>query len=719
MEEQPADKPPIFIGINLPARHGTSDQQTVEAALEQGYDMITARLTSKEYRKRVQSLFYGLEKADMMAPETSLNSATKFDSSASSSDSPDPNRHSGQSFSNRKVKDSLRERSSSQSVDKGSLFETEVPAPELEDVALLPGPHVSNTIALASPWIEIDSKSSRIATLSLQAIRHEIAYARYCGLPYVVMSGPKRRTNVAQFAQTLSTILQECQHLQLALHIPFTEEYTTTEAGDLIPPSDYLSVWDVWNTIRTICNYPANLSVALQLPKHHLPEYVVSRWFAEPVSMLVISSSIFISNAKGFPVLSKALQSLLFKFFKKNPFLIIEDSIGSNFQGGDDAFLIYLRHLHHIAPQTFSMEEFYRGFVDRLQVPLQPLIDNLDSSTYEVFERDSVKYDQYQLAIFHALLDKTDRKITVAVLGAGRGPLVTRTLLAAKEANRTVKIYALEKNANAYIHLMNCQMQEWGDSVQVIKGDMRSWKPPQPLSIVITELLGSFGDNELSPECLDGAVDMLEHDGIMIPTAYTSYFTPIFSPKLYSATSSVLPKDKRLTSSTGTSSIDSLQMPYVVMMQQVDLVSPYIKQAWKFNHPSYDSLPENQHNTRKCKQSFPIEYKGMVHGFAGYFETVLYKDIKLSTRPDNGATISKDMVSWFPLYFPFSHPIYVNDSSEVDISIWRLTDGRKVWYEWTGESFLVVPNSKGGHRRIRSGQTILHNQGGKYYSMAL
>lgn len=41
-----------------------------------------------------------------------------------------------------------------------------------------------------------------------------------------------------------------------------------------------------------------------------------------------------------------------------------------------------------------------------LEIPLQPLYDNLDSYTYEVFEKDPVKYIFYQRAIEQALQDK-------------------------------------------------------------------------------------------------------------------------------------------------------------------------------------------------------------------------------------------------------------------------------------------------------------------------
>ena len=45
----------------------------------------------------------------------------------------------------------------------------------------------------------------------------------------------------------------------------------------------------------------------------------------------------------------------------------------------------------------------------------------------------------------------------------------------------------------------------WGEQVEVVSCDMREWAAPEKADILVSELLGSFGDNELSPECLDGA----------------------------------------------------------------------------------------------------------------------------------------------------------------------------------------------------------------------
>ncbi len=54
---------------------------------------------------------------------------------------------------------------------------------------------------------------------------------------------------------------------------------------------------------------------------------------------------------------------------------------------------------------------------------------------------------------------------------------------------------------------------EWGDEkVKLLFGDMRVLDVPEKVDILISELLGSFGDNELSPECLDGAMRFLKRE---------------------------------------------------------------------------------------------------------------------------------------------------------------------------------------------------------------
>jgi len=50
------------------------------------------------------------------------------------------------------------------------------------------------------------------------------------------------------------------------------------------------------------------------------------------------------------------------------------------------------------------------SYENQLETPLQPLFDNLDTYTYEIFEDDPVKYKLYQDAIQKALLDRVSDK---------------------------------------------------------------------------------------------------------------------------------------------------------------------------------------------------------------------------------------------------------------------------------------------------------------------
>lgn len=815
--------PPLFIGVSLPGErpgieYSYTDETLVERSLLEEYDMITSRISTPAYRARVEALFAESEACLMN------NAGMQVKSLASVSMPPPPlspprvqplqsrplrneNTANYMAFVRSPSVEASSSFKSSHSVnstgwlDRGSpvpsLFSTankfphrpnsspltshkaptepayslpftsfDVPPLEFDDILLLPGAHIRNVIALTAPWVELDSKNPRIAALSVRVLLQEIAYAIYCGITYFIVCGPKRRTNVEQYAQAISQILKALpSYCHLLVHLPLAEEdYISSRTGERVPPTDYLSIWDVWNTIRTINNYPSNLSVVLQVPpKCNFPAIVSSRWYAEPVKMLMISSAIFVSNARGYPVLPKATQSLLFKFFRKNPFLILSDVYDRDFQGGATSYLLYVRHLVKIRPKPTAIEAYSEGYYDLLQVPPQPLVGNLESSTYEVFERDPVKYAQYGEAIYKALRDIHKSYIHVAVVGAGRGPLVDRVLAAAKRLGKDVYIYAIEKNESAFVHLTRRLQYEWTEqNVEIVLTDMRKWRPVGVrLSLIVSELLGSFGDNELSPECLDGldCKTLLDSDGIMIPQSYSAYFTPAMSATLYNSARNFKAKGSvgsniSIPGRPGVASGSSmggeahigghnatLQTPYVVMLNSIDYLSPgQFAKAWTFSHPSRlpDSEP-NLHNTRKAKHVFTVPSQGVIHGLAGYFECTLYRDVHLSTRPDTSDSKSKDMLSWFPLWFPLSTPLYISEGSEVDVSMWRLTDKKRVWYEWAVETYYKTPLEGGGksaaatsstgfpssnttskhRRRVRTGVSQLHNANGQYFEMTL
>jgi protein arginine N-methyltransferase 5 len=80
-------------------------------------------------------------------------------------------------------------------------------------------------------------------------------------------------------------------------------------------------------------------------------------------------------------------------------------------------------------PELEVQEVVEAGYRDYLQAPLQPLQDDLESQTYETFEKDVTKYLQYQEAVRRALVDRaaeassSSKPAIIMVVGAGEGSM--------------------------------------------------------------------------------------------------------------------------------------------------------------------------------------------------------------------------------------------------------------------------------------------------------
>lgn len=385
-------------------------------------------------------------------------------------------------------------------------------------------------------------------------------------------------------------------------------------------------------------------------------------------------------------------------------------------------YLSYLFRRMDGLSEEESVEFEYR---DYLQAPLQPLQDHLESATYEVFERDATKYVTYERAVHKALVDKFGNLSTsntgtgvstssgsgsenggrvpvVMVVGAGRGPLVQASLRASASSGVKIRVFAVEKNPSAYITLLDLHRREgWGDDVTLVHQDMRTWGGgpggQHKADILVSELLGSFGDNELSPECLDGAQAFLAEGGVSIPQSYTSYLAPITSSKLHEEIKSM--KGRK-----------HMETPYVVRLFSYTLLADN-KEAFTFKHPNFDQPIDNNRFRHISFERFPAQLQPqspsvaggedicVLHGFAGYFESVLYGDVLLSIRPE---THTPNMFSWFPIFFPLPRPIMLGKldgpgDAKIDLYMWRKCSNHKVWYEYalTRPEMLPIINPGG------------------------
>lgn len=442
--------------------------------------------------------------------------------------------------------------------------------------------------------------------------------------------------------------------------------------------------WKKWTKFISSIRNTNRIKVALEIGPELPSNEELNRWLGEPVAALIIPTRIFVTNKKGWPVLLKRHQDFIKNMFNIGCQIIVS---------GPSSIKQHFSYLYHLYQNTTSLtsysSSYIDGYEDYLQTPLQPLEHNLSSYVYETFEEDPIKYYEYQRAISKAIIDKSEHQelIIVYVVGAGRGPLVDATLEVAKDSKIKIKVFAVEKNENALPTLLIKNKEKWNNCVTIINADMRLWNPAEKCDILVSELLGSFGDNELSPECLDGAQKYLKKDGISIPTSYTSFLSPIQSRKLQIEISSIKKNNDNC----------NFQRPYVVQLNNVYTIAP-AKPLFTYVHPK-KNLKES--NNRDGALTFNISQDCILHGFAGYFETVLYKDVCLSIVPE---TFSDGMFSWFPAYFPVLKPCFLKKEEELQVNFWRCSNKHKVWYEWC----VTKPY-----------QSVIHNINGKMYYMSL
>lgn len=536
----------------------------------------------------------------------------------------------------------------------------------------------SAVVGMVSDWIDPGAESTPgHIEFCGQALEKELHWASHLGV-YGIMLPPPRDHRCELYAGALGRIvLGGIYTTQLMVRIPLLREQADGSQAD---------GWETWNKFRLMCDQNSRVQVALELSAD-LPatDQELERWFAEPVRAVVVPADIFLTNKQGFPVLSKRHKAFLLQLFRFRVQVILQGlPEGEGTQGDTEKYLHFIARLFQSKPALTAQEQFELPYHDYLQAPLQPLQDDLESQTYETFEKDPVKYVQYEEAIYRCLQDQVaagkPTPLTAMVVGAGRGPLVVAVRSASSRAKIDVQIWAVEKNPNAVVTLRHrCKLEGW-TNVEVVSEDMRFWSAPRKANLIVSELLGSFGDNELSPECLDGAQRFLAQDGVCIPGKYTSFLTPVTTTKLWNDVKNY-------------SDLAHFETAYVVKFHQAFYPTKAIKPCFTFSHPNW----ELSSNDRYAEIDFTAEVDSLVHGFAGYFHCDLYAGLSVSINPDS---YSEGMFSWFPIYFPLRMPVSLKAGDQLKSHWWRCHNDKKVWYEWAISAPTPQP---------------VHNPGGRSY----
>ncbi|CRH00750.1 protein arginine N-methyltransferase 5, putative [Plasmodium relictum] len=572
-----------------------------------------------------------------------------------------------------------------------------------------------NIYGLISEWIDTDSRNVEYSNYCTDALNKELQWSSYISISNLIINMPHKICD--NYARCINSYIHSYNGVSIIVKIPIAKKNYDTNNNNSY---EILNGWNLWAKFISYCNFNlSNLSVGIELvnlKNIEINSLNLDIWKSESVKLIIIPLDAFISDSKnGYPHLPKKLKDLLIFFFRKNMDILLIDKKNRDFDNIEKkevcaintkfnsnfnflkCCIYYLKRLF-LSIENFDKDHLFDStYWDYLQIPLQPLKDNLPSQTYEIFEKDKTKYEQYEVAISKYLSDElkknnnnnkgSNKKFIIFVVGAGRGPLVDSALLALEKNKITnFQIYAIEKNYSAFLVLENRSLNDKWKNVKVIHSDMRYLNINEKADLIVSELLGSFGDNELFPECLDGVQKYLKDDGISIPKNCLSYIEPISCSHLY----------HKITQNSFTGNNEIF---YVVNLYSYCKISEGSKECFYFEVPTINIKEDNTHNNRYKNINFKIKMDSYLHGFLCYFKSQLYDDIYISIEPDSHTI---NLHSWYPLFIPLNKIIFLKKNQNLSLSIWRLTDNHKIWYEWC----INEPTT-----------THIHNFNARYFSI--
>lgn len=94
-----------------------------------------------------------------------------------------------------------------------------------------------------------------------------------------------------------------------------------------------------------MCNFEKKLGLALEVTSDIPPEEEIARWMGEPIKCLVLSTTLFVTNKKGYPVLLRPHQNLIKSLATLDVQVVVRGAIR---HGCSKYYQQYLDHLWQV-----------------------------------------------------------------------------------------------------------------------------------------------------------------------------------------------------------------------------------------------------------------------------------------------------------------------------------------------------------------------------------
>ena len=251
-------------------------------------------------------------------------------------------------------------------------------------------------VGRTSKWFDFQSAQATVRRDSETALLQEVMWATHLAVPAIILPTPQS-FRCSNYARTINRCLQQSSTLQFWVEIPLrfpecspttiasssssssssssTSSTTTTAsstATDAIRTSSATTVsvendpWEVWNRLRTLCGENRRLYVVLVVTDALCNEEELKRWASEPIRAVVLPTSIFRPNQKGFPALLPKHQKVVLQLMKAKPQFLIQGK--PRHERGMLPYWRYVQFLGTKREPLTEAEQFEEPFFDYLQV---------------------------------------------------------------------------------------------------------------------------------------------------------------------------------------------------------------------------------------------------------------------------------------------------------------------------------------------------------------
>jgi SAM-dependent methyltransferase len=253
-------------------------------------------------------------------------------------------------------------------------------------------------------------------------------------------------------------------------------------------------------------------------------------------------------------------------------------------------------------------------------------------------------------------------------LGSGSGILA----LFALEAGAR-RVFAVEQQHSADIAAFLARHLGVSDRMEVIHRRSTAVTLPEPVDVIITETLGSFGLEEgILGSVIDARKRLLKAGGAIIPSALTLSVVPVELPDAY---------DKHLASWT--------RQPYGLDFSPMAFFAANSIYVWDVPAAAHLATPEPiiridlttaEDAAAAGRAAFTIGRPAVMHGFAGWFNARLAAGVELTVELTNALPGLTE--NWQQVYLPIEVPVAVSAGERVTIAV-ECVDGKK--WRWWGE----------------------------------